>query len=63
MVVNYVKQRRLAARLTLADLSARSGLPVSTIHDVECGAEPRVVTAILIARALRTQVECLWPIK
>ena len=38
------------------------GVPVSTINDVERGAEPRVVTAIRIARALNVRVERLWPL-
>lgn len=57
---NYVKKYRLAAKLTLSDLAERSGVPISTIADIEHGAEPRVVTALMIARALRVPVERLW---
>lgn len=62
MVRNRVKEFRRAAGLTLAELAERSGVPVSTINDVEHGAEPRVVTAIYIARALKVSVERLWPV-
>lgn len=61
MVQNYVKKYRQAAGLTLAQLATLSGIPVSTINDIEHGAEPRVVTAICIAKALRISVERLWP--
>lgn len=60
MVKNSVKKYRLAAHLTLAQLAERSGVPLSTINDIEHGAEPRVLTAILIARALKVRVEMLW---
>lgn len=63
MVRNRVKEFRRAARLTLAELAERSGVPVSTINDIEHGAEPRVVTAIYIARALKVSVERLWPVR
>ena len=57
---NYVKQYRMAAKLTLAELAARSGVPISTISDIEHGAEPRLITAMLIAQALGKRVEQLW---
>lgn len=62
MVENNVKKCRQAAGLTLAQLAERSGVPVSTINDIERGAEPRVITAILLAKALKVSVEKLWPI-
>lgn len=62
MINNHVKQYRRTAGLTLAQLAERSGVPVSTINDVELGAEPRVVTAIHLARALGTSVEQLWTV-
>lgn len=62
MVENYVRKYRQAAGLTLAQLAELSGVPVSTINDIERGAEPRVVTAICLARALNTRVEKLWPV-
>ena len=46
--------------MTLEDLSAASGIPISTLSDIERGAEPRVSTAIRIAKALKTTVEQLW---
>lgn len=57
---NYVKKYRRAAGLTLAQLADMSNIPVSTINDIEHGAEPRVVTAIRLAKALNTRVERLW---
>lgn len=60
MVKNRVRERRKAAGMTLVQLAAASGLTASTISDIERGAEPRVVTAILIARALGVRVEWLW---
>lgn len=62
MVKNQVKRCRKAAGLTLVQLEKLSGIPVSTINDIEHGAEPRVVTAICIARALNTSVEKLWSV-
>lgn len=62
MVENCVKKFRQKAGLTLGELAARSGVPVSTLSDIERGAEPRVVTAICIARALGVRVETLWPL-
>jgi len=60
MVENNVKKYRQAAGLTLNQLSELSGIPVSTLNDIERGAEPRVVTALQLARALNTSVEKLW---
>lgn len=62
MVENCVKKYRLAAGLALSQLAELSGIPVSTINDIEHGAEPRVVTAIHLAQALKVSVEKLWPI-
>ena len=62
MINNNVKKYRLSARLTLNQLAELSGVPVSTINDIEHGAEPRVLTAIYLAKALKTRVETLWPI-
>lgn len=59
---SYVKKYRMAAGLTLTQLAERSGVPVSTIADIERGSEPKVITAILIARALKKSVEQLWPV-
>ena len=62
MVKNLVKQYRQKAGLTLNELADMSGVPVSTINDIEHGAEPRVVTAILLAKALKVSVENLWQV-
>lgn len=62
MLENNVKKYRQAAKLTLSQLAELSGVPVSTINDIERGAEPRVVTAINLAKALNVSVEKLWPI-
>lgn len=62
MVENFVKQYRQKAKLTLNDLAELSGIPVSTINDIEHGAEPRVATAIKLANALKVSVEQLWPV-
>lgn len=61
MVKNKVKQRRQEMGITLDQLSAKSGVPVSTISDVEQGREPRVKTAQRIAHALLCTVDELWP--
>lgn len=60
MVENNVKEFRQKAGLTLNQLSVRSGISVSTINDIEHGAEPRVLTAISLSRALGVSVEDLW---
>lgn len=57
---NLIKKVRLRRKMTLEDLSAASGIPISTLSDIERGAEPRVSTAIRIAKALKTSVEQLW---
>lgn len=62
MVENKVKKYRQAAMLTLGQLAVLSGVPISTINDIEHGAEPRVVTAIYLAKALKSSVEKLWPV-
>ncbi|MGM9627289.1 MAG: helix-turn-helix transcriptional regulator [Faecousia sp.] len=63
MTENNVKKCRKARELTLEQLSEKSGIPVSTINDIEHGAEPRVITAICLAQALGTTVEKLWPLQ
>lgn len=62
MVANHVRKYRQIRKLTLMELSDLCGVSDRTISDVERGAEPRVVTAIRIARALGTSVEQLWPV-
>ena len=60
MVENRVRERRLELGMTLEQISRESGVPVSTISDIEHGAEPGVLTALAIARALMKPVEGLW---
>lgn len=60
MVENNVKKYRRARKLTLEQLSEKSGIPVSTINDIEHGTEPRVITALYLARSLGATVERLW---
>lgn len=60
MVDNHIKKYRQAKSITLQHLADMSGIPVSTINDIEHGAEPRVLTAIRIAKALGVSVERLW---
>lgn len=60
MVENRVRLVRHSRRMTLAELARKSGVSDRTISDIERGAEPRVLTAIRIARALGVRVEQLW---
>lgn len=60
MIENKVRKYRKALNMTLEQLAEKSDIPVSTISDIENGAEPRVKTAIFLARALHTTVERLW---
>lgn len=60
MVENEVRQRRTQLGMTLEQLAHKSGVPVSTISDVERGVEPKVLTAKRIAIALGSTVEDLW---
>ena len=61
MIENKVRERRKALGRTLGQLSEASGLPVSTLSDVERGMEPKVKTAQRIAWALGRTVDELWP--
>lgn len=61
MVENKVKDRRKELGMTLEQLSQESGVPVSTLSDVERGIEPKVKTAQRIAHALGSSVDDLWP--
>lgn len=60
MVKNKVKERREELGMTLSDLSDESGVPISTISEIEQGAEPKILTAMRIAFALGVTVEELW---
>ncbi len=61
MVENNVKVRRKELGMTLEQLSRESGVPISTLSDVERGIEPKVKTAQRIARALLREIDELWP--
>ena len=61
MIENQVRKYRKLRGLSLAGLAAKSGLAKSTIGDVERGAEPGIVTAANLAKALGTTVYRLWP--
>ena len=60
MTENRLREWRVKRGLSQPELAERSGVPVSTISDVERGAEPKVRTAIRLARALTARVEQLW---
>lgn len=57
---NRVKEVRRLRKMTIEDLAEASGIPISSISDIEHGREPRVSTAIYLARALSVTVESLW---
>lgn len=59
---NHVRACRIAMGMTQSKLAEMSGIPASTISEIEHGAEPRVMTAICIARVLGFPVEELWPL-
>lgn len=59
---NHVRACRTAMGMTQSKLAEMSGVPASTISEIEHGAEPRVMTAICIARVLGFPVEELWPL-
>lgn len=51
---------REGAKLNQDDLASASGVPQGTISRIENGTAPGVVTALRLARALRTSVEELF---
>lgn len=57
---NNVRKVRLYCRMTQEDLSQASGVPVSTISGIERGADPRMSTAKMLAKALRARLDDLW---
>lgn len=60
---NLVELRRKELHMTQAELSALSGVPRATISEIENQkSEPRVCTAIALARALKSTVESLFPL-
>lgn len=63
MVKNKVAERRQALGMTLENLSRVSGVPVSSLGEIEKGREPRVSTALSIAKALGRTVEELFIIE
>lgn len=60
MTPNRVREFRQAAGLTLEQLAEKSGMPLSTISDIERGAMPRVMAALRLAEVLNTTFEKLW---
>lgn len=62
MLENKVRERRQELGMTLEQLSKASGVPVSTLAEIEeKGREPRVRNAQLIAAALGKSIDELWP--
>lgn len=62
MLENKVKERRLELGMTLTQLSKASGVPISTLAEIEeMGREPRVRTAQMIAHAMWRTIDELWP--
>lgn len=49
---SLLTEEREKAGLTQRDLVARSGIPKTTIHDIEHGKEPRITTLLKLAEAL-----------
>lgn len=62
MTPNRVREFRQAAGLTLEQLAEKTGMPLSTISDIERGAMPRVLAALRLAEVLGTTVEKLWKV-
>lgn len=62
MTPNRVREFRQAAGLTLEQLAQKTGMPLSTISDIERGAMPRVLAALRLAEVLDTTVEKLWKV-
>ncbi len=60
MVENRVRAYRERLHWTQVQLAEHAGVSTRTLSDIEHGAEPRVLTAIRIARALGVRVEQLW---
>lgn len=60
MVENRLRECRISKGLSIAELAELSGVSISTISDIERGAEPRVTTAIRLGRAMTKLVEQLW---
>jgi len=54
-----LREIRLEQRLSVPELSRRSGVPVRTIEDIERFGECKVSTAILLAKALNVSLDKL----
>ena len=61
MVENKVRVRRQLLGMTLEQVSKESGVPISTLSEIERGREPAITTAQRIAKALLTTTDELWP--
>lgn len=63
MIENKIRERRRELGMTLLQLSKESGVPLSTLAEIEeKGREPRVRTAQYLAHALLQTIDELWPI-
>ena len=62
--MNTVKEHRLDRGMTLQAVADIAGTSKGHIHDIENNRkEPRVTTALKIAKALRVNVTKLWGIE
>lgn len=62
--MSRLKNARLKAGLTQVALAERSGVPQSTISELESGrtADPGYLTLVKLARALGRRTESLFPV-
>lgn len=58
--MNKLKEIRLAREMTQAEVAEAVGIAESAYQRYEYGRLPTVITAIKIARALKSTVEELW---
>ena len=57
----YVEKVRLEKKMTLAELSRRSGVAVSHLHNIESGSKTPTITVLCkIAKALEVSCEDLY---
>lgn len=55
-----IKVARLSAGMSMRELTAKSGVNVSSICRCEAGKEPTLTNALKLAKALGYSVEDLW---
>lgn len=64
MLLIHIKERRTELKITQTHLAELVGVGQSTISDIESGRhQPTIELALLIARALQTNVESLFEVK